>query len=237
MHINDNSKPLVFLGTNYAMYKLAEVCEQYDITVAGIIDKDYWGNTKTICGIPVIDSEDVFNDSDKLANYRKNYNFFCATNWIPTNDPISNRNRNKRMYLLDLIDQLELNCISLVDNMASLSKHAIIGKGVFLDAFTLVEPEVIVGDFSNIYSYSGLGHNTKFGRNCVVQRHCSIAGDCTFEDNVFLGTAVKALKTGAVFGEGTFIHEGIYIRRGTVASEVVSITGVNQKRIMAPYID
>ena len=237
MSINDNSKPLIFLGSSHAINKLTDVCEYYGIEIAGIIDKDYWGNTSTICDIPVIDSEEAFNNSSTLDNYRQNYNFFCATNWIPNNEEIAKRNRVKRLDLLGLIDQLNLNCVSLIDPTAKLSRHATIGRGVFIDSYVLVEPKVIIGDFTNIYAYSGLGHSSRFDRNCVVQRHCSIAGDCIFEHDTFLGTAVKALKPGAVFGPRTFVHEGVYIRRGTIENEEVSITGNNLKRVQAYYVD
>ena len=43
-YINDTQKPLIFLGSNDAMYILTEACEQLGIQFAGIIDKDYYGN-------------------------------------------------------------------------------------------------------------------------------------------------------------------------------------------------
>jgi hypothetical protein len=47
-----------------------------------------------------------------------------------------------------------------------------------------------------------------------------------------MGISVKAFKSGAVFGRGSFIHEGIYIRRGTIENEVVSMNGANTKRVI-----
>jgi hypothetical protein len=65
----------------------------------------------------------------------------------------------------------------------------------------------------------------------VIQRQCSIAGQAHFEINCFLSVGVKALKPGATFGRDTFIHECMYIRRGTIPGEVIEINGANMSRV------
>jgi hypothetical protein len=57
---------------------------------------------------------------------------------------------------------------------------------------------------------------------------------CTVGNDSYFGLCSKALKVGATFGANTFIHEAIYIRRGTLENEIVSMTGTNTKRV-APY--
>jgi UDP-3-O-[3-hydroxymyristoyl] glucosamine N-acyltransferase len=214
------------------MSKLSDVCRINNIEIAGIIDNDYWGNTCSLSDIPVINGEQCFEDPAQLEHYRKNFNFFCATNWSPENDPATVRNRNKRFRLINLIDQHELNCISLIDPLSRISTSAYVGQGVYIDAFVLIESHCKIHNHSSIYAYTGIGHHTQVMSNCVIQRHCSIAGDCVFEPNTYLGTAVKALKTGATFGEGTFIHEAVYIRRGTVPNEIVGQRGKNMNRVI-----
>ena len=227
--INDTSKPLVLLGSNFALYKLTETCEDIGIPIAGIVDKDYYGNTDTICEVPIIGSEDTFfND---ISN-RTKYNFFCATNWSPENNPVHQRNKNKRAHLVELIEKLNLDCISIVDTTARVSRHATIGPGVFIDGNVLLEPEVTVKKFSTVMYNTLIGHHTLIGENCVIQRGCYIAADCILEDNVYVSVACKLLKPGAKFGENTFIHDGIYIRRSTIKNEVISMTSPNQKRVV-----
>lgn len=225
LHINDNSKPLIIVGTSSNLTKVLDICNLFGIKIAGIIDDDYYGNTKTFLDIPVIDT------LDHLGQYQNTHNFFCGINWLPLTDPVSVRNKNKRINYINELIANNIKCISLIDPLTRIASSATIGHGVFVDAFVLVETEVTVGDFVNIYAYTGIGHHTEIKQNTVFQRHCSIAGDCVFEENVFVGTAVKALKTGATFGANTFIHEGIYIRRGTVPDEIVSIQGKNLSRV------
>ncbi len=231
--INDNSKPLIFLGSNSIMEKYTEICEEQGVVVHGIIDNDYYGNTSKISGIPIIDSEEFFTDYNKIENYRNNFNFFCATNWTPLTDTVSIRNKNKRKKLLDCIKKFDLNCISLVDVFSTkVSKSVKIGKGVYIDGYVNIEPKVSIGDFTNVYSHAHIGHDSVIGENCVLQRVTCLASECTVEDEVYMGISVKAFKSGAVFGRGSFIHEGIYIRRGTIENEVVSMNGANTKRVI-----
>lgn len=237
IHINNNTKPLIFLGSNIVLEIFTESCEDLGIQVHGIMDKDYWGNTDSLCGVPVIDTEEAFNDPVRLQYYKENFNFFCAVNWIPLADAVSTRNREKRKYLIDLIEKHDLNCISIVDKFSKMSRHSTVGKGCFIDGYTHIMPRVTVGDFTNIYTHSHVAHDAVIGKNCVIQRMCVVPPESRLEDDVFFGSAVKALKDGAVFGQGTFIHEGIYIRRGTVPGEIVSMHGKNIQRVVSQYVD
>jgi acetyltransferase-like isoleucine patch superfamily enzyme len=227
-----SNKPLIFLGSNVAISQFAETAQDLNIEVAGIIDGDYYGNTESIDGIPIIDSEQSFNDAEKLEYYRQNYVFFCATNWIPQDDAVSKRNKEKRHRLIDLIDQSDLPCMNIIDPRAKIHSSTKLGKGIYIDSFALVDPNVTIGDYTTVYAFSGLGHGSTFGRNCVIQRHISITGDVTFGDNVFLGTACKILKTGVTISSGTFVHEAIYLKRGTIENEIISRNGVNTKRVL-----
>lgn len=233
-HINDRSRPLIFLGSNSLLYIMTEVCDSFNIQIAGIIDQDYWGNTEHICEVPVIDTEDSFNNPDTLQKYKDNFNFFCAVNWMPENNDTAIRNRQKRNHLLSIIDQYQLPCISIVDSGARISKYSSIGRGVFIDAGVNVNPHCHIEDFTNIYCNAFVGSNTHIGKNCVVQRDCFITEACEVEHDSYFGLCSKALKVGARFGAGTFVHEAIYIRRGTVANEIVSMQGTNMKRVV-PY--
>jgi hypothetical protein len=228
---NDQSRPVIFLGSSSNMGRFVDVCQLNGITVAGIMDSDYHGNTDQLDGIPVIASEHELADAEQLDYYRHNFNFFCATTWMPETTAVHQRNREKRQRLIDLMDALELPAVSLIDPWARIASTAEIGRGVFVDCFVIVEAGCRLDDYSTVYGQSGIGHHTRIMRNSVIQRYCSIAGDCVFEPNTFVGTSVKALKTGARFGAGTFIHECVYIRRGTVPNETVSMQGDNMSRV------
>ena len=228
-YVNNNSKPLIFLGSNAVMGKLLDICNDHEILVAGIIDNDYFGNQDSVDGVSVIDTEHSFNNLEKLNYYRESFNFFCATNWTPLKDHVSVKNRDKRHRLLDIIKHHELNCISLVSKSASVSNKAQIGQGSLIDALTVIEPGVTIGDFTNIYAQALVGHGMKIGKNCVIQRKSLVAQDSIVEDHCFFGPCVVAIKSKVIFRKNTFIQEGIYIKRGTAEDEIV--TPKRNKRI------
>jgi carbonic anhydrase/acetyltransferase-like protein (isoleucine patch superfamily) len=230
-----NNKPLILLGSNSVLYKQIEVCEDNGIEIAGIIDSDYFGNTERLCDLPIIDTEKSFNDPVKLNFYKQNFNFFCATNWVPFKDPVSIRNKEKRKNLIDMIDLLELDCINLIDKFARVSKYAKLGKGCFIDGNAMIEPGCIIHDFVNIYANCEVGDNANIGRNSVMQRGAGVGGGVTLENEVYFSAEVHAPKNNITFSQGTFIHEFVYIRRGTVPNEIVEQFSANQKRVYHPF--
>lgn len=229
-HINNNSRPLIFLGSNWNMFQLTELAEDVGIQIHGILDSDYNENS-IIGGYPVLGSEDILNDKETLDHFRNNFNFFCATNWSPIEHPGHQRTREKRKKYIELIENNNLNCISLIDPSAKISRHASIGKGVFIDAQVNVEPESIINDFVRIYFLTVIGHGTHIGKNCTLQRRCITAAFLKLEDEVYFGPSVIALKESAIIGAGSFVHECIYFKRGTVPGEIVSMESENQKRV------
>lgn len=230
-HINDNTRPLIFLGSSQSMHELLEVCEHNNIQVHGIIDQDYHGNTEMLCDIPVIDGETAFDNPERLQYYRDNFNFFCATNWTPINGEVHIRNRAKRMRLLQLLDDLQFNVISLVHRLSDVSKYSTVGRGVYIDSFASVEPCVIINDYVNIYSHCIVGHHATLGRNSVFQRRTSLSSNTVYGKNVYFGLLVAHFRTNVTVSDGTFVHEGVCFKRGTVENEVVSLTGQNTKRV------
>jgi acetyltransferase-like isoleucine patch superfamily enzyme len=232
-HINDSSKPLIFIGSNSNLEKYIEVCDDHNIKIHGLIDADYFGNTESLAGIPIIDSEIIFNNLDKLNYYRDNFNFFCATNWLPTNNPISIRNKEKRSRLITLIKQYNLNCITLTEKQSKVSKFATIGRGVYLDYLVLISPNVTIGDFTCIYNGTSIGHHTVIGENCVLQGNCIILSECVVDNNVYFGTSVQALKSKIQIREGTFIHEMVYLRRDTQPNEIITIYSNKARQLLS----
>jgi len=220
------------------MEKYTDICEEHNILVHGIIDSDYYGNTTEICSIPVIDCEESLTDPSRLQYYRENFNFFCASHWLPMTDPAAIYRKSKRTRLINFITKNDLQCISFVDTFSTkLPKSSIIGRGVYIDGYVNLEPKVKIGNFTNIYSHSHIGHDSIIGNNCVFQRASCLASSCIVEDEVYIGIAAKCFKSDATFSKGTFIHEGIYLRRGTVPNEVVSMNGSNMRRVVSYIIE
>jgi acetyltransferase-like isoleucine patch superfamily enzyme len=224
-------KPLIFLGSSQAILIFAETCEENGIAVHGIIDSDYFGNTDSIDGIPVVDTESSFDDPAKAKYYQENFNFFCAVNWMPSRDPIAVRNYNKRKMYLNLIKEKNLSCINIIDSRAKISKTAQLGVGIYIAEFVSIEPKVVVNDFVNIWIGSMIGHHSCVGSNSVIQRSCILQGNVTVEDDVYLSPRVFLFKSDITIKSGSFVHQGIMLCRNTLPGEIVSLLDKNNKKV------
>ena len=229
--VNDNSKPLILIGSNSKMFFLQDMCDELNITIAGIIDNDYYGNTKEINGIPVIDTELNFNDPDQLEYYKNNYNFFLAVNWHPYADPVIKRNRQKRKYLMDLLDQLDLPCINLVHKTARIQKTTVLGKNVLVDAYVNISAENVVEDYVSFFSYAIVGANNTIKRNSVFQRKTGLMHNTVVEQDVYFDLNVNVFVSNVTFGHSTVIQPCLSLGRGTSVGEMVSLVGKDLRRV------
>lgn len=226
--INNTSKPLVFLGTNLAMWNLVDTARQLGITVAGVIDDDYHsaGEFQTL---PVLALESSLDDA-----FWKDYQFFCATNWQPDEllGPWHTRNRSKRHLYIDRLDQLDLDVATLVHPFSIVISYNVnLGKGVYLDQHCYVGSNTTIGDYTMLWHGSGCGHDNTVGRNCVIQRQSFISGGVKLEDNVFMGLRSSVIRDNVTIAAGTFVHPGISLMRGTQPGEVVSLVGKDLRKV------
>ena len=228
---NNNSRPLIFIGSNSHLCFFTDACELHGITVHGIIDSDYFGNTAELEGIPVLDTENVFDNPEKLDYYKNNFHFFLATNWVADSDAFATRNKHKRDRLIEIIEKYNLPCINLVDPTARVHKSVVLGKNIFIDAVCYIAPKSRIGDFTNLFTGAGIGYNNTIGRSCVFQRHSGTMNDNVIEDEVYFGLHAQDSKGGLHIRKGTVIHPCLMIRRDTQENEVISLVGKDLRKV------
>ncbi len=233
--INDNSRPVIFIGSNSALFLLIDLCQQQNITIHGIIDGDYWGNTDAIEGIPVIDSEASFQDADKLDYYKSNFNFFLATNWLPDRNDVQIRNREKRQRLIDVIESYQLPCISLIDDSARVHPSNKIGRNVTVDALCYISPKNIIGDYTSIFAGTMIGYHNVMGRSVVFQRMAGIMHYNHVGDDVYVGLHSQICVNEVSIGSGTVIHPCMAIKRDTTENELISLAGRDLRKVYPYY--
>ena len=226
--IVNTEKPLIFVGTNSNIYKLYELSESAGFKIAGIIDDDYYGK-KQFNNIPILYTEQELVENHEQLGQK--YQFICATNWIPDKDNITIRNKEKRHRLIGLLDQLEVTVSTVISPLAQVSNYAEIGKGVFIDAFSVVEPMVKLDDHCSLYTNSYVGHHSVVGRNTVVQRNCFITSHVTIENDVYLGLCSKICRSDIKLSKNTFLHPDLMLLRGTEDNEEISLVGKDLRKV------
>ena len=209
-------KPLAFIGSCVGIDLYVEAAERPGYTVAGIIDSDYWGNTDRFRGLPVIGTE------TDLASYRDQYDFFIATNSSP--DPDQQRDVQKRLRLIDLVQAANIVCVNLVDPESRIARSVQLGQGVFVGYKCYIEPDVVIGDFCQIFYDAGISHGVQIGQNTVIQRKCGI-GNTTIGNNVYVGMWVNIFCSEPVtVGDGAIINQGLWVARNVEPGEQVRLT-------------
>lgn len=83
--------------------------------------------------------------------------------------------------------------INLIHNTAVVSKHAKLGKGIFLGAFSIVTGDAIIDDFVMINTYSGISHGCKIGAYSSVMGHVGINGNTIIGHHTYWGSGARCL--------------------------------------------
>ena len=177
-----SDKQLVFLGASANISIYAETASRQGISIAGIVDQDYFGNTDSICDIPVIGSEETFFQSDY-----KDYFIFIGTNWSP--HPAHARDVTKRLNFIKLIKQFNIESINLIDPTASVSNSAILGFGIFVGANVVVEPHCSIDNFVQLFYNVSVGYGSTIGENSSIQNNSTLIAH--IGENSFVGMTSK----------------------------------------------
>lgn len=209
------SRQLIFLGTSSNIIRYKDAAERQGLTVAGILDSDWFGNKEEFQGIAVLDSE------KNLDKYKDDYDFFIATNW--SIDPNHARDTVKRKKLIDTILQKDIRCINLIDPTSYIGTGTVLGQGVYIAFSAMIEPKTTIKDFAQVHDFVGLAHGTKVGNNTIIQRQAGLHAD--IGDDVYIGMWVKAHKPGMLkIGDRAIINPSLYVARDVAEDEHIRLT-------------
>jgi acetyltransferase-like isoleucine patch superfamily enzyme len=198
------------------MQFFVDAANRQGLTVSGILDNDYYGNTTDIGGIPVVGSETDIDD------WKSDHDFFIATNTSP--DPGHVRDSEKRKKLIDLTTEKNIKCINLIDPDCHIGSNVTLGHGIYIGYGTCIERGVVIGDFCQVYYQVGIGHDCRFGKNTIIQRKCGL-GNVTTGENVYLGMWVNIFSSKHVtIGDNAIVNQALWVTRDVAPGEHVKLT-------------
>lgn len=114
----------------------------------------------------------------------------------------------------------------MISKLASIDLKAKIGEGVSIGPYSVIGPDVEIGQNSNIHSHVVIEGPTKIGQLNEIFQFASIGGDP--QDKKYKGE-----KTFLEIGDENVIREGVTINRGTIQEN--SLTKIGSKNLIMAY--
>ena len=173
------------------MYDLIHIATALNKPIKGILDRQYFGNTNSICDIPLIGSElQLLDLADATANqWREECDFFVA-NWWDGSEEFKNPSEHGeklREARIQLLKDANVNVINLIHPSATIYGDRVkLGVGILVQAHAILFNKVIIGDY------------------CIVDWRAIIGDGSILEENVIIGVDVTMahahIKNGARIG-------------------------------------
>jgi len=232
-------KPLILVGSRQNLDDIASAARVCGYKIIGILDKHYWGNTESICGIPVIGSEEEL--LDPKCRWKK-YSFFPA-NWWDGKQAIGTRTfdgdalRRERLALLDRSGVRVVNLImDPYVHWFHFRKGFKVGKGVLILAGAKIGADVVISDYCAVdWDVRLVG--SQLGRNTIVGADSTLAHVHT-GSNVRIGvssTLVASRKKNVItVGDNAIVYIKSLVLDDVPADSVYTMYGQTRKRIKKP---
>ena len=190
--------PLFFVGSNHNIQQMIDIATLNNFEVVGIIDNDYYRNTNEFDGVAVIDSENSHQ-------WSKHNNYFLASNWFPTQNPVHARNRLKRKRLIQILDRENIKCVNLIHPAAIVPKSVNIDNGVLICAGAIIGNAVKIGNYAQVREHSYIAHNSVIGDNSILQVYAYVGSNIVVQNNCYLGVRSTCIESGTVISAGSFL--------------------------------
>jgi len=93
-----------------------------------------------------------------------------------------------------------------VSDLAFVSPDAVLGEGVTIHPFAVIEKGTRIGRNSIIYPHVYIGPRAVIGENCIIHSHVSIREDCVLGNRVILQNGVRIGSDGYGFAKDSEGH-------------------------------
>ena len=206
---------LIFLGTNSVLERYIEAATTQGLEIAGIIDSDWYGNRESFAGLPILDSQDVF---DRDATLYRDHVFFIGVNW----HPVAGRDIDKRQMMIGIVRKHGLTCVNLIEQQTVISPTASLGQGIYVGSHTTIETGSVVNDFAIIGNGVNIGHHSIIGENTNLQQKSGV--HARIGANTYVGMSTVIFKDGMItIGSNVNIDPCLYVARDVVDGTRVTL--------------
>ncbi len=121
-------------------------------------------------------------------------------------------NMKARSKLYPWLDSF-LEAVNIIHPAAIVSKHATIGKGNLIEAFTKIANSAKMGNHCIINSFSAVNHDQTIGNNVLIAGNVSMAGKTIGDNTIIADGASIAFKisvgVNCIIGDGSVVTKDI----------------------------
>ena len=192
------------------MFELAEIC---GYNVAGYFDEFDEKQGCTVMGTKVIDK--LSNIKDEEIRGKK---FIVAMG--------SNEARLKHMERIKRADGI---LPTLIHPTAVISKSAIIGEGVYIQANVTVWTKSKISDFCILSPNVVVAHHSSVGKACLISNQSAIGAYIEIANRVFVGMGATVVTGVNKIGENSTIGAGAVVLKDVEPNSVY--VGVPAKKL------
>lgn len=190
--MTNSLEPLILLGGRQTWDFITDTCEALGIEVLGFLDQRYAGQVDQLNGLPCLGSElDLVANPTKFGSAR----FFIGSFWDGNSNIESDTTSGYHLRLaqMNLINQLDLPCHTLVDPRSVLSRDVEFGPGTYIGRCVNIRGGARVGRHCNILDNAGFANDVTVGDNCILSAGAYLMSNVTLGNNVYVGTRATVL--------------------------------------------
>jgi UDP-3-O-[3-hydroxymyristoyl] glucosamine N-acyltransferase len=214
-------KKLVFLGHGTNIKRLIDVArDQFEII--GIVDDNYFGNTDTLGGLPIIGSEK--NIAPVLSSWA-DLCFFVAS---PGRTGIDwSRTNSRRDCMIDIAENYNLELVNLIHTSAIIPDTTKLGKNIFVGQYTVLQNYVTIEDYAFVKEQVCIAHDCVVKKNANISSQAYLGANVVIGENSYIGIkgAVIASGDSLVIGKNCFTHPGSIVMKNLADNTICTVGG------------
>ena len=223
------SKKLIFLGRAENFLRYTDIAKLQGYETLGIIDSDYYNNTKDFHGFPYIGSEDHLDEVYQNFGTEQISFFIGATSVVGSNES-QLRTKQKRQKMIEIAEKNKLDIINLIHPTVIIPETCKIGKGVFISAYSVLQNFVEIKDFALLREFVLVADGSVIGKNAVLCQYAYVGAHVDIGDDCYIGVQSSIIRndsekihTRVQIGKNCVTHPGTIVMRSLPENSVVTI--------------
>lgn len=201
-------KKIVFLGCCWHFKRFSKLACDLGYEIVGIIDDHYYGNTLIHEGIPIIQSEK--NIVEFLSLCSSDIEFFISTPLLMRDTIV----HTKRLRMIDIVNTHDLPCVNLIDPFSSIGVDVVLGKGIFLAPFSVVQDGARLDDHVWVQEFGFVGHDSKVGTGTSLSVKAYLGSINIIGKNSLIGInscVIHRMAEPVTIGDNSMTHPGVIL--------------------------